>query len=80
MSLATVEKKVDGLCKDVKEIRTSIIGGLNGKPGLQDKIRDLEKRHKYLFLISGVALLGMFWLSANGSLSSLAKFIIGLIT
>ncbi len=80
MSLATIEKKVNGLCNSVEEIKTSLVGGLDGKPGLQDRVRDLEKRHKYLFLISGVALLGMFWLSANGSISSLAKFIIGLIS
>ena len=87
MSLASVEKKIDGMCKSIKSIEIAIVGDIEkDKPGLQDKVRDLKianvvnrKQHVYLFFMAAGAISGVLWLSANGKISSLIEFIIGVL-
>ena len=78
MSWTAGERKtINELCVAVREIKAAIVGDLKSdKPGLQDRVRDLEKRHKYLFLLSGAALVGFVWFAANGSVESLVKLIV----
>lgn len=81
-------KKIDGICDSVKAIEIAIVGDLkNDKPGLQDKVRDLnvaqslnQKQHKYLFLLAGSGLVGIAWISFDGTISSLVKLVVKFFT
>jgi len=81
MSWNSAEKKqINELSITVREIKTAIVGSLEGdKPGLQDRVRDLEKHHKYLFWLSGGALCGFVWLAADGGIVSLVKLVVGVL-
>ena len=79
MSWTPSEKKqINELFVCVREIKAAIVGDLkNDKPGLQDRVRDLEKRHRLLFYLSGGALCGFIWLAADGGVVSLVRLIVG---
>ncbi len=73
--------QINHLSKCIQEIKVALVGDLQkDRPGLQDRVRDLEKRHKYLFLLSGITLFGFVWLAANGGVESLIKFVIGVLS
>lgn len=69
-------KKINGICSDLKEVKDALVGSLDGKPGLQDRVRDLRKYYKYLFILSGITLFGLIWHVGGGGVESLVKFIV----
>lgn len=71
------KEQVNRLSLDVGEIRAVLVGNLKyDKPGLQDRVRDLEKRHKYTFALSAAALLGFVINMANGNVVKLIDWIV----
>ncbi len=83
----TEKKKIDGICDSVEAIEAAIVGDLKkDKPGLQDKVRDLNvandanlKQHRYLFLMGGFTLVGIAWLSLDGSISTLIEYVLRIL-
>ena len=76
MSLSTIEKKVDTLSISVKAIEIAIVGDLKkNKPGLQDRVRDIEKQLRLAFWLSGSVLVGIICLATCSSLETLVKII-----
>lgn len=71
-------KQINELSVTVGEIKAAIVGSLESdKPGLQDRVRDLERYHRYLFWLTGGALCGFVWLAADGRIVSLIRLIVG---
>ncbi len=73
-------EQIDNLSRCVYKIQAAIVGDLNSdKPGLQDRVRDIEKRHKYTFILAASALFGFVINMANGNIEKLIGWALKLL-